>query len=76
MSPVACQALVRCAEDVIHTLAEILLSDGQTREHWVLDLERLKEKLHSAVRFIAQSLRAVSNYHRYYDKAGSTQLAK
>ncbi|XP_044025581.1 uncharacterized protein LOC122863288 isoform X2 [Siniperca chuatsi] len=64
-------ALVRCAEDVIHTLAEILPFDGQTGERWVLDLERLKDKLHSAVHFILQTLRAVSNYHRYYNKANS-----
>ncbi|KAM7394944.1 hypothetical protein PAMA_006604 [Pampus argenteus] len=64
-------ALVRRAEDVIHTMAEILPLDSQTREHWVLDLERLKEKLHSAVHFILQTLRAVSKYHRYYNKANS-----
>ncbi|KAK1890637.1 hypothetical protein KUDE01_009468, partial [Dissostichus eleginoides] len=40
-------ALVRCAEDVIHTVAEVLLLDGQSRERWVLDVERLKDKLHS-----------------------------
>ncbi|KAL7388120.1 hypothetical protein ABVT39_007529 [Epinephelus coioides] len=62
-------ALVHCAEDVIHTVAEILLFDGQSREHWVLDVERLKEKLSSAVHFILQTLRAVSNYHHYYNKA-------
>ncbi|XP_070844132.1 uncharacterized protein [Chaetodon trifascialis] len=64
-------ALVRCAEDVIHTLAEILPFDGQTREHWALDLERLKEKLYSAVLFILQTLRAVSNYHHHFNKASS-----
>ncbi|XP_049446591.1 uncharacterized protein LOC125897350 [Epinephelus fuscoguttatus] len=64
-------ALVHCAEDVIHTVAEILLFDGQTRERWVLDVERLKEKLSSAVHFILQTLRAVSNYHHYYNKASS-----
>nr|XP_046228181.1 uncharacterized protein LOC124050094 [Scatophagus argus] len=64
-------ALVRCAEDVIHTLAEILPFDGQTREHWALDLERLKEKLYCAVHFILQTLRAVSSYHRNYSKASS-----
>ncbi|XP_040920128.1 uncharacterized protein LOC121199473 [Toxotes jaculatrix] len=64
-------ALVRCAEDVIHTLAEILRVDSQIREHWVPDLERLKEKLHSAVHFILQTLRAVSNYHRYFNKANT-----
>ncbi|XP_039982148.1 uncharacterized protein LOC120789485 [Xiphias gladius] len=64
-------ALVRCAEDVIHTLAEILPFEGQSRERWVLDLERLKEKLHSAAHFILQTLRAVSNYHHYFNKANS-----
>ncbi|XP_034755783.1 uncharacterized protein LOC117961323 [Etheostoma cragini] len=64
-------ALIRCAEDVIHTVSEIRLLDGQTRERWVLDLERLKEKLHSAVHFILQTLRAVSSYHHYYSKASS-----
>ncbi|XP_078130224.1 uncharacterized protein LOC144533037 isoform X3 [Sander vitreus] len=62
-------ALIRCAEDVIHTASEILLFEGQTRERWVLDLERLKEKLHSAVHFILRTLRAVSSYHHYYSKA-------
>ncbi|KAF7658369.1 hypothetical protein LDENG_00013510 [Lucifuga dentata] len=63
-------ALVRCAEDVIHTLVEILpLSDSQTRERWVLDLETLKEKLHSTVQYNLQTLRAVSSYHHYYNKA-------
>lgn len=62
------QALVRCAEDVIHTLAEISPFEGQTGDHWVLDLERLKEKVYSAVQFILQTLRAVSKYHRNYEK--------
>ncbi|XP_041660757.1 uncharacterized protein LOC121521087 [Cheilinus undulatus] len=64
-------ALVRCAEDVIHTLSELLLCDGQPAERWALDLERLKEKLQSAVTFILQTLRAVSSYHHYYNKANS-----
>lgn len=64
------QALVRCAEDVIHTLAEILPFEGQIRDHWVLDLERLKEKVYSAVQFILQTLRSVSKYHRNYKKVG------
>ncbi|XP_023144520.2 uncharacterized protein LOC111580836 [Amphiprion ocellaris] len=64
-------ALVRCAEDVIHTLVEILPLDGQIRESWVLDLERLKEKLHSAVHYILQTLKAASSYHHYYNKANT-----
>ncbi|CAJ1077516.1 uncharacterized protein LOC117823778 [Xyrichtys novacula] len=62
-------ALVRRAEDVIHTLLEILPCDGQPTERWAQDLERLKEKLYSAVLFILQTLAAVSSYHRYYNKA-------
>lgn len=62
------QALVRCAEDVIHTLAEILPFEGQIKDHWVLDLERLKEKVYSAVQFILQTLRSVSKYHCGYKK--------
>ncbi|KAM4521899.1 uncharacterized protein PAE49_001830 isoform 2-T2 [Odontesthes bonariensis] len=63
--------LVRCGEDVIHTLAEILPLEAQTREDWALDLERCKESLHSAVHSILQTLRAVSHYHHYYNKAHS-----
>lgn len=65
------QALVRCAEDVIHTLAEALpLGDAQTREDWVLDLDRLKEHFHSAIEFPYQTLRAVSDFYNYYNKVG------
>ncbi|XP_023259870.1 uncharacterized protein KIAA1755-like [Seriola lalandi dorsalis] len=64
-------ALVRCADDVVHTLAEVLPVDGRSREGWVSDLERLKEKLHSTVHFIRQTLRAVSNYHHYFNKANT-----
>lgn len=70
------QALVWCAEDVINTWAEILPCDGQTREPWVLDLERLKEKLRSGVHFILQTLRAVSTYHHNYNKASYRCLRK
>ncbi|KAM8826865.1 uncharacterized protein ACB058_020002 isoform 2-T2 [Synchiropus picturatus] len=61
-------ALVRRAEDVVHTLAEILL-DIYTQEVWVLDLERLKEKLHSTVHVILQTLKTVAKYHLFYGKA-------
>lgn len=61
--------MVRCAEDVIHTLVEILpMSDGVTREKWVLDLERQKEKLHSSVLYVLQTLRAAASYPHYYNK--------
>ncbi|KAI9517156.1 hypothetical protein NQZ68_008412 [Dissostichus eleginoides] len=64
-------ALVHCAEDVIHTVEEVLLLDGQSRERWVMDVERLKDKLHSAVHFILQTLTVVSSYHHHYSKASS-----
>ncbi|XP_037305125.2 uncharacterized protein LOC119194817 [Pungitius pungitius] len=64
-------ALIGRAEDVIHAVVEILQYDGQTRERWVLDVERLKEKLHSAVNFVRRTLRAVSSYHHHYNKADS-----
>lgn len=54
--------------DVIHTLVEILPPDSQTRQPWVLDLERLKDKLFSAVNVILQTLRAVVKYHLNYNK--------
>ncbi|KAM3603108.1 uncharacterized protein V6R79_016695 [Siganus canaliculatus] len=64
-------ALVRCADDVISTLAELLLFDDKTREPWVLDLERLKEKLYMDVHFILQTLKAISSYQCSYSKACS-----
>ncbi|KAK5880532.1 hypothetical protein CesoFtcFv8_023550 [Champsocephalus esox] len=65
-------ALVCGAEDVIHTVEEVLLLlDGPSRERWVMDVERLKDKLHSAVHFILQTLRVVSSYHHHYSKASS-----
>ncbi|XP_029965799.1 uncharacterized protein LOC115401659 isoform X2 [Salarias fasciatus] len=62
-------ALVRRAEDVIRSAAEVLPPDGPGQESWALDLERLKDKLQSAVQYILQTLRAVSTHHHYYDKA-------
>ncbi|XP_033932068.1 uncharacterized protein [Pseudochaenichthys georgianus] len=65
-------ALVCGAEDVIHTVEEVLLLlDGPSRERWVMDVERLKDKLHSAVHFILQTLRVVSSYQHHYSKASS-----
>ncbi|KAM9704376.1 uncharacterized protein ACNS7B_002718 [Menidia menidia] len=63
--------LVCWAEDVIHTLAEILPLEAQIREAWALDLERLVENLQSTVQYILHTLRAVSCYHHYYNKAHS-----
>lgn len=64
-------ALVHCAEDVIHTLNEMLPFDGQEPDLRFLELERLKEKLHSAVHFILQTLRTVAKYHHSHKKAGA-----
>ncbi|XP_041831227.1 uncharacterized protein LOC121633367 isoform X1 [Melanotaenia boesemani] len=63
--------LIRCAEDVTHMLAEILPLEAQTSESWALDLQKLKKNLHSAVHFILQTLRTVSDYHSYFNKATS-----
>ncbi|PWA21865.1 hypothetical protein CCH79_00017593, partial [Gambusia affinis] len=62
-------ALIRCAEDVIHTLEEISPVKSWHEESWALELERQKENLHSAVQIVLQNLRAVSSYHHYYSKA-------
>ncbi|XP_061563446.1 uncharacterized protein LOC133418651 isoform X2 [Cololabis saira] len=64
-------ALVRCAEDVIHTSAEVLPLEARSRERWAAHLERLKDNLHSAVNLILQTLNTVSSYYRYYNKADS-----
>ncbi|XP_051951450.1 uncharacterized protein LOC127621768 [Xyrauchen texanus] len=57
-------ALVRRAEDVIHTFTETVpLTESRPREHWVDDLERLKENLYAAVQRPYQTLRTVSNFH-------------
>ncbi|XP_073709140.1 uncharacterized protein [Garra rufa] len=57
-------ALVRRAEDVIHTLAETVpLSERKPTEPWVEDLSRLKENLCSAVQHLYQTLRIVSDFH-------------
>lgn len=60
-----------CAEEVVRTLAELLSYEAQARERWIVDLERLKEKLHSTVHFTLQTLRALSNYQHYYTKVCS-----
>ncbi|XP_027895755.1 uncharacterized protein LOC114158457 isoform X1 [Xiphophorus couchianus] len=62
-------ALIRCAEDVIHTLEEISPVKSWHEESCALELERQKENLHSAVQVVLQTLRAVSSYHHYYNKA-------
>uniref|UniRef100_A0A3P9L3Z6 Uncharacterized LOC101162803 n=1 Tax=Oryzias latipes TaxID=8090 RepID=A0A3P9L3Z6_ORYLA len=64
-------ALVRCAEDLIHTLAEVLPLEARSREGWVLDLERLKDNLHSSVHYTHETLKAVHSYHRHHSKVSS-----
>ncbi|XP_028295953.1 uncharacterized protein LOC114457963 isoform X5 [Gouania willdenowi] len=64
-------ALVCCAEDVTHTMAELFPFDRHTKEVWVLNLERLKDKMHSTVDFILQTLKAVTNYHQIYFKTST-----
>lgn len=58
------QALVRRAEDVIHTLAETVpVTERKPAEPWLDDLARLKENLFSAVQHPYQILRSVSDFH-------------
>lgn len=58
------QALVRRAEDVMHTLAETVpFSERKPVEPWLEDLSRLKENLSSAVQHLYQTLRTVSDFH-------------
>lgn len=58
------QALVRRAEDVIHTLAETIpITERKPAEPWLDDLARLKENLLSAVQHPYQILRSVSDFH-------------
>ncbi|XP_064195993.1 uncharacterized protein LOC135257312 isoform X1 [Anguilla rostrata] len=65
-------ALVRRAEDVIHTFEETVLpGDTQVREEWVDDLERLKEDFRSSVELPHQTLRAVSDFYYYYNNSKS-----
>ncbi|RXN06161.1 Actin cytoplasmic [Labeo rohita] len=62
-------ALVRRAEDVVHTLAETVpLSERKPTEPWVEDLSRLKENLRSAVQHLHQTLRIVSDFHHTYNR--------
>ncbi|KAK0138289.1 Actin-101 [Merluccius polli] len=63
-------ALVRCSEDVLDTLVDMLpLGGGQVREPWVVELEVLKEKLLSSVEFLRRTLDAQCDFHRCYSKA-------
>ncbi|KAJ8397612.1 hypothetical protein AAFF_G00436110 [Aldrovandia affinis] len=65
-------ALVRRAEDVIHTFEEtVAAEDGQVREEWVEDLERVKENFRTAVELPHQTLRVVADFYYYYNKSKS-----
>ncbi|KAG7460645.1 hypothetical protein MATL_G00200960 [Megalops atlanticus] len=65
-------ALVRRAEDVIHTLEETVpVRDSQAREEWVEELERVKESFRTAVELPHQTLRAVSDFYYYYNRSKS-----
>ncbi|XP_055088376.1 uncharacterized protein si:ch211-241j12.4 [Periophthalmus magnuspinnatus] len=63
-------SLVVAAEEVVCTLTE-QLCDALSKERWLLDLYRLKDKLHSTVHLTLQTLQAVSKYHLFYNKAQS-----
>ncbi|CAL8316333.1 unnamed protein product [Boreogadus saida] len=63
-------ALVRCSEDVLHTLEETVPGGGGLgREPWVGALEALKDQLLSAVEPLHQTLGAQCDFHRCYSKA-------
>nr|XP_055042001.1 uncharacterized protein LOC129429380 isoform X5 [Misgurnus anguillicaudatus] len=62
-------ALVRRADDVIHTLAEMFpLTELQPREPWIDDLRRIKENLASSVQHLYQTLRNLSDFHYTLNK--------
>uniref|UniRef100_A0A9J7Y0F1 Si:ch211-241j12.3 n=1 Tax=Cyprinus carpio carpio TaxID=630221 RepID=A0A9J7Y0F1_CYPCA len=65
-------ALVRRAEDVMHTLAETVpFSERKPAEPWLEDLSRLKENLSSAVQHLYQTLRTVSDFHHTCNRCKS-----
>ncbi|XP_059369580.1 uncharacterized protein si:ch211-241j12.4 [Carassius carassius] len=65
-------ALVRRAEDVMHTLAETVpFSERKPAEPWLEDLDRLKENLSSAVQRLYQTLRTVSDFHHTCNRCQS-----
>lgn len=60
---------MRRAEDVIHTLPEMLPhGEDLPREQWVEELEVLKERFYSTVQLPYLTLRVVSDFYHYYDK--------
>ncbi|XP_056113669.1 uncharacterized protein si:ch211-241j12.4 [Rhinichthys klamathensis goyatoka] len=65
-------ALVRRAEDVMHTLAETVPEAERTPAlPWLQDLERLKQNLCSAVRRLDQTLRSAADFHHARDRCKS-----
>ena len=66
------QALVRCSEDVLHTLEETVPGGGGPgREPWVGELEALKDQLLSTVEPLHQTIGAQCDFHRCLSKVGS-----
>ncbi|MBN3323132.1 ACTM protein, partial [Atractosteus spatula] len=56
--------------DVLQTLIETtVLREGQSREGWAEELYRVKESFRAAVELPRQTLRAVSDFHYYFNKA-------
>ncbi|XDV42463.1 hypothetical protein PO909_011120, partial [Leuciscus waleckii] len=65
-------ALVRRAEDVMHTLAETVPEAERTpAQPWLEELERLKEDLCSTVQHLDQTLRSASDFHHARDRCKS-----
>nr|XP_015208562.1 PREDICTED: uncharacterized protein LOC107078071 [Lepisosteus oculatus] len=56
--------------DVLQTLIETtVLREGQSQEGWAEELYRVKESFRAAVELPRQTLRAVSDFHYYFNKA-------
>ncbi|XP_072532809.1 uncharacterized protein [Salminus brasiliensis] len=63
-------ALVRRAEDVIHTLVENV-GERSVKEQWVVELEQKKERFRSAVELQYSSIRTQCIFHQCYNKIQS-----
>ncbi|KAK7150864.1 hypothetical protein R3I93_011959 [Phoxinus phoxinus] len=62
-------ALVRRAEDVVHTLAETVPEAERTpAQPWLEDLEKLQQNLCSAVQHLHQTLRSAADFHHARDR--------
>ncbi|XP_035384882.1 uncharacterized protein LOC113567738 isoform X1 [Electrophorus electricus] len=62
-------ALVRRAEDVIHTTTEVVpMGSGWGQEAWLAELEQETDRFRMAVELLYERLRAVCRFHCGYEK--------